>query len=103
MAVLYGNDAFSILVRSTKKCYSNFLKKSILFLENLFQSKSTENVQKFHWSSHKNIPTSQTEGYFENLYYRFLEEPMLFLLAWKSNFSEKVFSSVKTKTYQILP
>ena len=38
MAVLYGNDAFTILVRSTKKCYSNFLKKSILFLENLFQS-----------------------------------------------------------------
>ena len=26
---------------------------------------------------------SQTEGYFENPYYRFLEEPMLFLLALK--------------------
>ena len=27
MAVLYGNDAFSILVLSTKKWYSSFLKK----------------------------------------------------------------------------
>ena len=27
MAVLYGNDAFSILVRSTKKRYSSFLRK----------------------------------------------------------------------------
>ena len=26
---------------------------------------------------------SQTEGYFENPWYRFLEEPMLFLLALK--------------------
>ena len=26
---------------------------------------------------------SQTEDYFENPYYRFLEEPMLFLLALK--------------------
>ena len=28
---------------------------------------------------------SQTEDYFENPYYRFLEEPMLFLLALKWN------------------
>ena len=31
MAVLYGNDAFSILVRSTKKRYSSFLKKVYVF------------------------------------------------------------------------
>ena len=31
MAVLYGNDAFSILVRSTKKWYSSFLKKVFVF------------------------------------------------------------------------
>ena len=29
------------------------------------------------------MPISQKEGYFENLWYRFLEEPMLFLLALK--------------------
>ena len=28
--------------------------------------------------SHKNIPISQTEGYFENPPYCFLEEPMVF-------------------------
>ena len=46
MAPLYGNDAFPILVRSTKKWYSSFLKKkfrlqkkkSFRFLENLFES-----------------------------------------------------------------
>ena len=45
-----------------------FFEKSFRFLENLFQSLSTENVQNFHWSSHKNIPISQTEGYFKNPY-----------------------------------
>ena len=44
------------------------------------------------------MPISQTEGYFKNGYYRFLEEPMLFLLALKWNLLEKAFSSVKTKT-----
>ena len=44
------------------------------------------------------MPISQTEGYFENPYYRFLEELMLFLLAWKWNLYEKAFSSAKTKT-----
>ena len=29
------------------------------------------------------MPISQTEGYFENPLYRFLEEPTLFLLALK--------------------
>ena len=55
-----------MLVRSTKKRYSSFLKKVFRFLENLFQSESTENIQRFNWSWHKNMPISQTEGYFEN-------------------------------------
>ena len=37
---------------------------------------------------------SQTVGYFENLYYRFLEESMLFLLVLKRNLLEKAFHSV---------
>ena len=41
---------------------------------------------------------SQTEGYFKNPKYRFLEESMLFLLSLKWNLCEKAFSSVKTKT-----
>ena len=44
MAVFHGNDTFSILVRSTKTVLQ-FIKKSFRFLENLFQSQSTENVQ----------------------------------------------------------
>ena len=43
------------------------------------------------------MPISQTEGYFENPWYRLLEEPVLFLLAWKWNFWEKAFSIVKSK------
>ena len=31
------------------------------------------------------MPISQKEGYFENPYYRFLEEAMLFLMALKWN------------------
>ena len=44
------------------------------------------------------MPISQTECYFENLWYHFLEKPKLFLLPLKWNLSEKAFSSVKTKT-----
>ena len=43
-----------------------FFEKSFRFLENLFQSQSTENVQNHHWSLHKNTSISPTEGYFEN-------------------------------------
>ena len=46
---------------------------------------------------HKNMPIPQTEGYFENSKCRFLEQPMLFLLALNEN-SKKEFLNVKTKT-----
>ena len=39
MAVLYGNDAFSILVFSIKKWYSNILKKIFVFQKNRFKVK----------------------------------------------------------------
>ena len=61
-AILHGNDAFSILVLSTKKLYSSFFKKHFISLKIC----SIENVQKFHWLSHKNMPISETGGYFEN-------------------------------------
>ena len=38
-AVLYGNDAFSILVRSTKKQCSSFLKKVFVFKKICFKVK----------------------------------------------------------------
>ena len=31
------------------------------------------------------MPISQTEGFFKNSEYRFLEEPMVFMLALKQN------------------
>ena len=49
------------------------------------------------------MPISQTEGYFKNGYYRFLEEPMLFLLALKWNLLEKRFPVLRQKPTQILP
>ena len=85
MAVLYGNDAFSILVLSTKKLYSSFLKMVFVFQKICFKVKVLKTFFNFQWLSHKNMPISQTEGYFENPLYRFLEEPMLFLLGLKWN------------------
>ena len=40
---------------------------------------------------------SQTESYFENPYYRFVENSMLFLLALKQKLLEKAFSCIKKK------
>ena len=51
----------------------------------------------FYWLSHKNLPISQTKGYFKNPYYRFLEEPMLLLLTLMWNLLGK------QKPTQILP
>ena len=43
-----------------------FFEKGFLFLENFFQSWSIESVWNIYWLSHKNMPISQTKGYFEN-------------------------------------
>ena len=63
MAILYGNDAFSILLLSTKNGVLQFFEKGFHFPENQFQRKNIENVQNFHWLSYENMPISQTEGY----------------------------------------
>ena len=42
MAILYGNDAFSILVLSTKKPHSGFLKKVLVFQKIYFKVKATK-------------------------------------------------------------
>ena len=47
MAVLYGNDAFSLLVLTTKKRYSNFLKKVLVFQKICFKVKKYWNRSKF--------------------------------------------------------
>ena len=43
-----------------------FFEKGFRFPENLFQSKSIENVQNFPWLLHKNMPIFQAKGYFKN-------------------------------------
>ena len=83
MAVLYGNDAFAILVLSTKEQCSSFFEKGFRFPENLFQSCSIENVQNFQWLSHENMPMSQKKTILNQ--YSFLEDPMFFLLDLKWN------------------
>ena len=69
MAVLYGNDAFSILVLSTKRRNSRFLKKVFIFQKICLKVKV--------------LKSFKTEGYFENPWYCVLEESMVFLLALK--------------------
>ena len=85
MTVLYGNDAFSILVLSTKKRYSSFLARVFVSKKIYFKVKVLKTFKCFIELPHKNMPISQMEGYFENPYYHFLEEPMLLLLALKWN------------------
>ena len=48
------------------------------------------------------MPISQTEAYFENPYYRFLEEPMLFLLALNDTSKKKFFPVLRQKPTKIL-
>ena len=79
------------------KTVLQFYGKGFCFSDNLFQSLSIENVRNRQWLSHKNIPVSQTEGYFENPWYRFLEEPMFFLWTLKWKFYDKAFFCVNTK------
>ena len=62
-----------------------FFEKDLRFSENLFQTWSIKNVLDFQWLSYKNMPISQTEGYFKNPQGRFLEEPIIFLFALKWN------------------
>ena len=47
MAVLSGNDAFSILVLSTKRWYSSFLKKSFVFQKICFKVKVLKTFKTF--------------------------------------------------------
>ena len=80
-AVLNGNDVLSILVASTKKRYSSFLKEDFVFQKICFQVKVLKTFETF---SDCHIKTSLSNGgLFRNPQHRFLEEPMLFLLALK--------------------
>ena len=81
--VLYGNHAFSILVLSTKKLYFSFLKKVFILWKICFKVKI---LKTFKISTDCLCRSDlSNRDYFENPYYCFLEEPMLFLLTLKWN------------------
>ena len=85
----------SILVFSTKKWYSSFLKSVCLFQKIYFKVKV---LKLFKMSSDCHIKACRSLKWRAILKIPILKEPMLFLLALKWNLYEKAFSCVKTKT-----
>ena len=69
VAVLYGNDTFSILVRSTKKPYSSFVKKVFVFQKiclkfkvlkifNIFTDRHIKTCRSLRWWAILKIPST---------------------------------------------
>ena len=85
----------SVLVLSTKKQYSNFLKSVCIFQKIYVEVKL---LKSFKISSDCHIKTCGSLKWRVILKIPNLKEPMLFLLALKWNLYEKAFSCVKTKT-----
>ena len=85
----------SVLVLSTKKQYSNFLKSVCIFQKIYVEVKL---LKSFKISSDCHIKTCGSLKWRVILKIPNLKEPMLFLLALKGNLYEKAFSCVKTKT-----
>ena len=83
MAVLYGNDAFSILVLSTKKRYSSFLKKVFVFQKICFKVKVLKTFETFTDCYIKTCRSLKRRAILKIPSTVFLEEPMLFLLVLK--------------------
>ena len=84
----------SILVLSTKKQYSSFLKSVCVFQKIYFKVKV---LKLFKISSNCHIKSCQSLKWRSILKIPILKETILFLLALKWNLYEKVFSCVKTK------
>ena len=54
----------SFVVLSTKKTVLQIFEKDFWFFKKSVSK--VQNVQNLQWLSHKNVPVSQTEDYFEN-------------------------------------
>ena len=83
MEVLYENDAFSILLLSTKRWYSSFLKKVFVFQKPCFK---VEILKTFKISTNCHIKTYRSlkrRAILKIPSTAFLEELMFFLLALK--------------------
>ena len=96
MIIMYGNDAFSILVLWKKKWFYSFLKKVFVF-QKICKVKVWKTF-KVSTDCHIESGRSLKRRAILNILVLFLEEPMLFVLALKWKLQEKVFSSVKIKT-----
>ena len=85
----------SILVLSTKKRYSSFLKNVCVFQKIYFNVKV---LKSFKISSDCHIKACRSLKWRAILKIPILKEPLLFLLALKWNLYEKTLSCVKAKT-----
>ena len=83
MEVLYGNDALSILVLSTKKWYSSFLRKVFVFQKISFKVKVLKTLKIFTDCHIKTSQSLKQRTILKIPRTVFLEEPMLYLLALK--------------------
>ena len=96
-AVLYGNFPFSVLVLSTEKWYSSYL-KSCCFFQKI--SLRVKELKKFKVSSDSHIKTCQSlrgKAILKMPSTVFRRTYMLFLLALRWNLQGKGFSCIKTK------
>ena len=80
-AVLNGNDVFSILVVSTKKQYSGFLKKAFVFQKICFKVEVLKTFETFTDCHMKTCRSLKQRAILKILKNCFLAERMLFLLA----------------------
>ena len=101
-ANLYWNVEFSILVLSTKKRYSSFLKRTFVFQKIYSKVRVWKTITissdyniKAYWSLNR-------RAILKMLFYRFLEEPTLFLFTLKWNLLKMRFPVLRQKTTQIL-
>ena len=102
MAVLYGNNAFSILVLSTKKRDSSFLKKVFVFQKIYFK---VEVLKTFKIFTNFHIKTCQSvtrRAILKIPRTVFIEESMYFLLGLNETSKKKCFPVLRQKPTQIL-
>ena len=102
MAVLYGNDAFSILVLSTKKRYSSFLKKVFVFQKICFKVKVLKTFKIFT-DCHIKACRLSNGGLFWKSLVPFFRTTYAFSVGFKVKSLRKGSFSVRQKPTQVLP
>ena len=96
-AVLNGNDVFSILVVSTKKQYSSFLKKVFVIQKISFKVKVSKTFETFT-DCHIKTCRCLNGGLFWKSLAPLFRRPYGLSVGFKVKTLKKAFSNVKTKT-----